>query len=100
MGETVRGKRSIDMEQLQEESAWNIISGRSFYTLILKKKTLLQCIVAADLDGNEKLDYAEAMDYLHTRKKRNVENERAGWFERIDSNSDGFLTVDEIDSDE
>ena len=60
----------------------------------------MQCTLAADLDGNEKLDYDEATEYLHTRNKRSADMERAGWFEEIDSNNDGFLTVDEIDSEE
>ena len=60
----------------------------------------MQCIVAADLDGNAKLDHDEANEYLHTRSKRNADKERAGWFEEMDSNHDGFLTVNEIDPEQ
>merc|ERR1712098_320523 len=55
-------------------------------------------VIAADDDGNKILDYEEASQYLHHRKKRNAASlENIDWFSSLDTNLDGFLTAEEID---
>jgi len=59
--------------------------------------TGIDIVIAADVDGNNMLDYEEASRYLHHRNKRNVDLENLDWFTSVDTNSDGFLTAEEID---
>jgi len=60
----------------------------------------IDIVIAADVDGNSMLDYGEASQYLHHRNKRNVNMENLDWFSSLDTNSDGFLSTEEIDPQE
>ena len=60
----------------------------------------IDIVIAADVDGNSMLDYEEASQYLHHRNKRNVNMENLDWFSSLDTNSDGFLSAEEIDPQE
>ena len=60
----------------------------------------IDIVIAADVDGNSMLDYEEASHYLHHRNKRNVNMENLDWFSSLDTNSDGFLSAEEIDPQE
>ena len=54
--------------------------------------------MAADLDGNIMLDYEESVQYLLSRNRTSLDNIHQEWFSSVDTDEDGFLTFDEIDS--
>ena len=62
--------------------------------------TGIDIINAADEDGDNMLNFEEASHYLHQRNKRNVNMENSDWFSSLDTNSDGFLSAEEIDPQE